>query len=44
MSGSSLEGKLFKKPQNPELYGFLLQVDLQHKIQVLQLNSIFPKA
>ena len=34
MSGSSLEGKAFKKPQNSELYGFLLQVNLQPKIQV----------
>ena len=26
MSGSSLEGKGFKKPQNSELYGFLLHI------------------
>ena len=32
-----LRVKLFKKPQNSELKGFLLQVNLQHKIQVLWL-------
>ena len=32
MSGSSLEGKaFFKKPQNSELIGFLLQANIQHK-------------
>ena len=40
MAGSSLEGKAFVRNYKTELQGFLLQVNLQHKILIFKVLYI----